>query len=180
MPQYKPTVLVENTTSSMLINLMKPFLEIANEKTLTNGANNGIKISEANIKKDSLEDKSTQNQNIFSNLFSGKFDEIIKSATGNGIKSEEKKNSGEKTDKNGDDSNLLTSILNGKLNEVNWMNMILGNEKFSTHKDREEGNALAQLFNGSGSGFSKFSSLFGSGLDDDLSIPNRSSVKSNF
>lgn len=172
----------------MLMNFMKPFLEIANGKlsSISNATKkDSIKINEENLNKDSPEIKNIQNQNIFSNLLNGNFNELIKSSTSDNVntKAKEKRNSDDKND-----SNLFSSLLNGKLNEINWVNMILGNnEKTSSNKDQEEGNALAQLFNGNGgglfnggSGLSKLSSLFGSGLDDNPSIPNRSSVKNNF
>lgn len=163
----------------MLMNLIKPFLEMTNKKLfVSNNATKQSEINEENIEKDSIDNKNLQNQNIFSNLLSGNFNELIKSTIkSNNINNKiiEKRNSDDKND-----SNLFTSLLNGKFNEINWINMFLGNnEKASSNKDREEGNALAQLFN-NGVGFSKLSSLIGSGLDDDSSIPNRSSVKKIF
>lgn len=55
---------------------------------------------------------------------------------------------------------FLGSLLNGKLDRVDWLGSIFGgNKKDSSKKEEESGNALAQLFSGTG--------LFGSAVQQD-------------
>lgn len=67
--------------------------------------------------------------------------------------------------------NLLGSLLSGKLDKVDWIGSIFGENKKDHPKNGEDGNALARLFSGS---------FFGSAMNDDDQAKQRKHEDRNF